>query len=350
MARGLEIDGKRVDDESDCYVIAEIGHNHQGSVELAKKLFDSAKECGADAVKLQKRNNRSLFTKEMFGQTYNSHSAFAPTYGEHREALELGHDEYVELQGYAKELGLTMFSTPFDIQSADFLEELEMPLYKIASGDLKNLPLIKHVASFGKPVIVSTGGGTIDDVLRVYEEVMPINEQFCILQCTAGYPPKWEELNLRVIESFRQDFPEATIGLSSHDNGIAMSVVAYVLGARVIEKHFTLDRTMKGSDHAFSLAPPGMRRMVRDLRRTRLALGSGAKSVYESELAPMHKMGKKLVAARALPEGHVLTEEDIAIKSPGDGLPPYEMGAILGRKALRPIAEDENLLFENLSE
>lgn len=350
MSARVSIDGVDVHDGSHCYVIAEIGHNHQGSVEQAKQMFKAAAECGAHAVKLQKRDNRGLYTREAFNRPYDNESSFGATYGEHREALEFGRDEYVELQSYARELGVAFFSTAFDFASADFLADLDVPAYKIASGDLTNTPLIRYVGEIGKPVIFSTGGGTIDDVRRAYEALLEVNDQIVVLQCTAGYPAAWEELDLRVIATYRELFPQAVTGFSSHDNGIAMPVAAFVLGARVVEKHFTLNRAMKGTDHAFSLEPQGMRKMVRDLERTFLALGDGNKTMYQSETAPILKMGKKIVAARDLPAGHTLRREDLAFKSPGDGLPPYELDRVLGRTLRHPLGEETALTFELLEE
>lgn len=346
MARSLEINGHIIDDASSCYVIAEIGHNHQGKLAMAKELFLRAKECGASAVKLQKRDNRTLFTAEMYHRPYDNENSFGPTYGAHREALEFGMAEYRELQAYARELGLDFFATAFDIPSADFLMELDVPAFKIASGDLTNLPLLTHVARMGKPMIVSTGGGTLDDVRRAYDAVMAINPRLCLMQCTAGYPADWHELNLRVIETFRQVFPDTVVGWSGHDSGIAMATVAYVLGARVIEKHFTLNRALKGTDHAFSLEPVGLRKLVRDLERARVALGDGVKRVYDSEHAPITKMSKKLVAARDLPAGHILTSADIAFKSPGDGLRPHLLEQVLGGILRHPLRADEPLRLD----
>jgi N-acetylneuraminate synthase/sialic acid synthase len=350
MDRTLQIESTLIHDAGDCYVIAEIGHNHQGNLETAKELFRAAKECGVNAVKLQKRDNRSLYTREMYNKPYENENSYGATYGEHREFLEFGMSEYKELQRFAGELGLTFFATAFDFRSADFLAELNSPAFKIASGDLRNIPLLKYVAGFQKPVIVSTGGGTIEDVQRAYDAVMPINPQLAILQCTAGYPCAFEEMNLRVITSFRERFPDVVIGLSSHDSGIAMVVGAYILGARIVEKHFTLNRAMKGTDHAFSLERGGMRRVVRDLKRVRLAMGDGVKATYQSEVAPIVKMGKKLVAAVDLPANHVLTREDIAIKSPSDGLPPYELDRVIGKVTRRPLKEDENIALEDLDD
>ena len=350
MARELTVDTTRIHDGGDCYVIAEIGHNHQGDLEQCKRMFDVAKQCGANAVKLQKRDNRALFTKAMYDSLYNHRNSYAATYGEHREKLEFGRPEYEALIRHAKTIGITFFSTAFDVPSADFLAELDMPAYKIASGDLINIPLLRHVAKIGKPMIISSGGASIDDVVRAYRVIMPINAQLCILQCTSGYPAEFEELNLRVIQTYRERFPDVVVGLSSHDNGIAMAPVAYVMGAGVIEKHFTLNRAAKGTDHAFSLTPEGLHRMVRDLRRVHQALGDGVKRCYESEKGPLFKMQKKLVAARDLPAGHLLTEGDIAIKSPNDGLPAYEFDNIVGMQLTVPLKADDNILYEKLAE
>ncbi len=347
--RKLTIDGKVIQDDGDCYVIAEIGHNHQGKLETAKEMFKAAKECGADAVKLQKRNNRELFTKAGYEKPYDNPNSYGDTYGEHREYLEFGGIEYKELMDYADEIGVTFFSTAFDFSSADFLGKLDMPAFKIASGDLKNIPLLTHIAEFQKPMILSTGGGTMEDVNRAYDAIMPINQQLCILQCTAGYPADFDQLNLSVITTFRERFPNLTIGLSSHDNGIAMAVAAYMLGARVVEKHFTLNHTWKGTDHAFSLEPIGFRKMVRDLERVKVAIGDGVKKTYETEKNPIIKMGKKLVAARDLPAGYTIRREDIALKSPGDGLPPYEMDKVIGRVTRQELNEDDDITYEVLN-
>ncbi len=345
----MVIDGQLICDEAPCWVIAEIGHNHQGDLEKCRQLFREAKAAGASAVKLQKRDNPTLFTRDMYNRPYDHENSFGRTYGEHREFLEFGAAEYAELQRFARELGITFFATAFDIPSADFLARLDMPAYKVASADLRNIPLITHVARLGKPMIISTGGGTLDDVRRAHDAVMPINRQLAILQCTASYPAAFEELDLRVIETYRRLFADAVVGLSAHDSGIAMAVVAYVLGARIIEKHFTLNRAMKGTDHAFSLEPVGLRKTVRDLTRARVALGDGTKRVFPSEIPGITKMAKKLVAARPLRSGQVLDSEDVSIKSPGgDGLAPYELSHVIGRVLRKDLDTDEAIQLDML--
>jgi sialic acid synthase len=349
MSGTFTVDGVPIGDGAGCYVIAEVGHNHQGDVEKAKRLLHDAKECGANAVKLQKRSNRTLYTRAYFDQPYDNEFSFGSTYGEHREALELDADEYRELQRCARELGITFFATAWDFESADLLAELDVPAFKIASGDLLNTPLQRHVAQFGKPIFLSTGGGAMEDVERAVDAITAVNDQLCVLQCTASYPAATEDLNLRVIATLRDRFPELVVGLSDHQSGISMALVAYMLGARVIEKHFTLDHALKGTDHAFSLMPDGLRKLVRDLRRIEPALGDGVKRPLPVEQKPLEKMGKKLVAARALDAGHVLRAEDIAIKSPADGgLPPYELDRLVGLRLRRRLEPDEGIRIEDL--
>jgi sialic acid synthase len=343
------VDGRRIADDEPAYVIAEVGHNHQGDLEKAKALIHAAKECGADAVKFQKRDNRRLFTRAFYESPYDNENSFGATYGEHREALELGKSEWFELSRYAREEGVAFVAAAFDEPSADFLAELGVDAFKFASGDLLNLPFLRYVATFGKPMFLSTGGGTLEDIERAVDAIAPLNDRLCILHCTASYPAEVEDLNLRVIPVLKERFPEFVIGLSDHHNGIAMAPVAFMLGARAFEKHFTLNHAWKGTDHAYSLMPDGMRRFVRDLHRVPVALGDGVKRRLPSEEKPLEKMGKKLVAARDLPVGHTLAHGDLIAKSPADGgLPPYELDDLLGRQLVRALRVDEAVALEDV--
>ena len=345
----LVVDGRKISQDNPAYVIAEIGHNHQGELEKAKALIHAAKECGVNAVKLQKRDNRRLFTREFLESPYDNENSFGATYGEHREALELGKSEWFELRRYAQEEGVAFVAAAFDEPSADLLAELDIDAFKFASGDLLNVPFLRYVAAFGKPLFLSTGGGTIEDIDRAVEAIVSLNRQLCVLHCTASYPADVEDLNLSVITTLKERYPELVIGLSDHHNGIAMAPVAYMLGARAFEKHFTLNHAWKGTDHAYSLMPDGMRRFVRDLHRIPAALGDGVKRRLPSEERPLEKMGKKLVAARDLPAGHILGPADIVAKSPADGgLPPYELDALLGRRLEHALAPDQDLTFEDV--
>jgi sialic acid synthase len=290
LLRELVIDGTRIADDEDCYVIAEVGHNHGGSVEKCKELFEAAKWSGANAVKLQKRDNKTLYTEEMYNSPYNSEHSYGRTYGEHREALEFDFDQYTLLKCYAEAIGLTFFATAFDVPSADFLAALKVPAIKIASGDLTNYPLLEHVRKLDIPIILSTGGADFEAVKDAALRFKPE----AILHCTSGYPASYDELNLMVIPYWaRRSFPHLPVfGWSGHDTGIAMAPVAYALGARIIEKHFTLDRSAKGTDQAMSLEPHGFRAMVENLKLCKRALGDGVKRRYASEVAPLAKQWK----------------------------------------------------------
>jgi N-acetylneuraminate synthase/sialic acid synthase len=333
---------------SRAFVIAEIGHNHQGSIDKAKAMFLAAKDAGADAVKLQKRDSASLFTRALYNQPYDNEHSFGATYGAHREALEFDRDAYLELQRYAAEIDVMFFATAFDFKSVEFLASLEMPAYKIASGDLHNTPLQREVARVGKPVILSTGGGTVADIRRACDAMLPINPQLCLLHCTASYPSEPEHMNLNAISTLLKEFPAQVIGLSDHENGIDAASVAYMLGARVFEKHFTINRAWKGTDHSFSLEPAGLKKLVRNLNRIPVLLGSAAKQPLDCEKSALRKMSKSIVAAADLPEGHVLTAADLALKSPGGGLPPYEYDNLLGRRLAVAVSQDDILTFEKL--
>jgi N-acetylneuraminate synthase/sialic acid synthase len=305
-------------------------------------------ECGVDAVKLQKRDNKSLYTKRFYDSYYNSENAYGATYGEHREALEFGKTEYQACKDLTQELGMVFLVTAFDIPSVDFLRELNVCSIKIASGSLTNLPLISYAADSGANLVVSTGGGSLEDVERAVEAAGSCLS--VLMQCTAIYPAPYETLNLGVIRTLREHFPEIEIGASLHDVGIAMSLAAYLLGATVIEKHFTLNRTWKGTDHAFSLEPQGMKKLVRDLRRAEVAVGDGRKHRLDEEDTALLKMSQACYFRTRLRAGHVMTPEDIAFLSPGGGLNPSAVHEIIGKTLVRDVEEEELISFGDFSQ
>lgn len=324
---------------TDPFVIAEIGSNHMGDLNICKHLFREAKHCGADAVKLQKRDNKTLYTKKFYNKPYDNPNSFGATYGEHREVLEFGEYEYRSLKDYAEELDIIFFSTPFDIPSADFLERLDMPLYKIASADCNNIPLIKHVAEFGKPMVISTGASNTTDINRFFEILRPRpwnenNIELAILHCVASYPNQPEEMNLNVIPELVKKYPKAVIGLSDHYNGIHMATGACMLGAKVFEKHFTLNHSWKGTDHAFSLEPQGLESMIRIIHEYKIALGNSEKKMLPSEKAPIEKMGKSVWPTRKIARDTKITDDMICIKTPAGGMPPYDAETIVGQTLL----------------
>jgi N-acetylneuraminate synthase/sialic acid synthase len=293
--RQFTLDGRVITDTSPCSVIAEIGGNHGGSVETAAQMIRMAAASGADAVKFQCRDNATLYSPELLAQPYENEHSYGKTYGAHRAALELSDAGLSTCAMVARQEHVACFATAFDEVSADRIVKLGMPAIKIASGGLTDLALLKHVASLTVPVILSTGGGTLRDIHAAMTALH--RSEVAILHCTAAYPVRdFAELNLRCIPVLRDEYPEHIIGWSGHDSGIAMSLVAYTLGARIIERHFTLNRANKGTDHAFSLEPAGLTKLCRDLRRAYLALGDGHKRYYASEVAPIAKMRRRPTA------------------------------------------------------
>jgi len=323
------------------FIIAEIGHNHKGSVEIAKKLFLSAKNCGADAVKLQKRDNKNLFIKNFYNQIYDNKNSYGKTYGHHREKLEFGYKEYKELLKYSKKIKIKFICTPFDFNSLNFLEKFDLDGYKIASADLKNPLLQEKIAKSNKPIFLSTGGGTLLDIKKAAKNILKFNKKLSILHCTSSYPCDIENMNLNIITLLKKEFPKLAIGLSDHENGIDAASVAYMLGARVFEKHFTLDRSWKGTDHSFSLEPDGLRKLVRNLHRIPLILGSKVKKLLNIEKKPLYKMSKSIVSAKNLKKGHKIKLDDLAFKSPGDGLSPDNYKFFINKKLSKNLNKDD---------
>lgn len=287
--RELIIGDRPINDESPCYVIAELGCNHGGDVQTAKLLIDAAVKAGASAVKFQKRENRTLYAQALLDRAYENEASYGPTYGAHRQALELSDLDYADVFEYAQWVHhAPLFATAFDEPSAAFLSRFDPPAYKVHSGGLKDRSLLAFLKGLGKPIILSTGGGDIADIDRAHKLLG--DTPHAILHCTASYPLKPEEANLRAILTLRNRYPDTVIGFSSHSPGIAFSLIAYAFGARIIEHHVTLSRASKGTDHAFSLEPKALATLVEDLGKLRLALGDGVKRVYASERSPLAKM------------------------------------------------------------
>ena len=343
----IKLGRKIITRETPCFVIAEIGHNHQGDLDKAIRMITVAAACGADAVKFQKRFNKKLYTKAMYNKPYDNENSFGRTYGEHREALEFGFDEYKELIKAAKKNHVEFMCSAFDFDGVDFLEELGVSSYKVASGDLTSLPLIEYISKKKKPMFISTGASTLKEVKEAYNLVLKNNKQLCLLHCVAAYPSEYQDLNLNVIKTYLDIFSEAVVGYSSHENGIIGPVLAYMLGATVVETHFTLNHASKGTDHKFSLEPQGLQKMIRDLKRVDVALGDGEKRVLSIEKPAKEKMGKSIYYARHIKAKTVITNKDIVIKCPGGYLSPMNYYQIIG-KTLRidvvteqPVQKDD---------
>lgn len=338
----------KISTEGPCYVIAEIGHNHQGNLETALKMIKVAALYGVQAVKFQKRDNKTLYTTAMYNKPYDNENSYGETYGEHREFLEFGRDEYLELMKCAKENEVEFLSTAFDFKSVDFLEDLGVTSYKVASADVTNTPLLEYIAKLGKPMIVSTGAADMEEIRLAYETILKHNDKLCLMHCIAGYPAEYHDLNLNFITTLIKEFPEAIIGYSGHDNGILAPVVAYMLGATVLEKHFTLNRSWKGTDHKFSLEPEGIRKQIRDLRRIDISIGNGKKGIHDYEIEAKKKMGKGIYASRPLSAGTVITWEDISLKTPTNGTPPYMIDKIIGKKLKTDLDNESSISLNDV--
>jgi N-acetylneuraminate synthase len=268
-----------------CYVIAEIGINHNGSLETAKQLIDVAVESGCDAVKFQKRTVDVVYTADELARPREN--PFGPTNGDLKRALEFGHDAYREIDRHCRTKGIAWFASCWDEASVDFIEKFEPPCYKIASASLTDDALLRHHAAMRRPIILSTGMSTIEQIQHAAETLA--TDDLILLHCNSTYPAKLEELNLRALQTFQRMF-EAPVGYSGHEVGLPTTLAAVALGAAVVERHVTLDRAMWGSDQAASLEPAGLKRLVRDIRAIERALGDGIKCVWESERSVMAKL------------------------------------------------------------
>ena len=325
---------------SGVFFIAEAGINHNGSLDKAKELVDLAKRAGADAVKFQKRTISRILTKEGLNKIYNTPNSFGKTYGEHKEHLEFSYEQFTELKNYADEVGIPLTASGWDEESVDFLDSINVPFFKMASADLTNHPLLEHTAKKGRPMILSTGMANLDQVIAAYEVVSVHNKQVGILQCTSSYPTENKDINLNVIRKYQKIFKEAVIGYSGHEKGIAISTAAVALGAKIVERHFTIDRTMKGGDHAASLEEPGLTKLIRDIRVVEEALGSDEKRKLLSEEKCFIKLAKSIVSTRDLKKGEIVTRDMLTTKGPGSGISPTRMGFIIGKTIAKDIEAD----------
>jgi sialic acid synthase SpsE len=265
------------------YIIAEIGNNHNGRIDIAKKLIRISKEIGVDAVKFQVKDIETAFDKKLLDAPYTNENSFGLTYREHKQALEFSESELKEIYNFAEENKIDCFSTPFDTESVEILERLNNPIYKISSFHVTDLNLIKRVCETQKPIIVSTGMSSIDEIDKAIELIRKHTEQFILMQCTSCYPTEDNNVNLNVIPTLRKKY-DCPVGYSGHERGIAICTSAVALGACAIERHFTVDRTMKGPDHAASVEPIGMSDIVSRSKKIFNAVGTTEKTVLDCEL------------------------------------------------------------------
>lgn len=337
---------KFIGEDYPCFFIAEAGINHNGQMSKAKELIDMAKRCGADCVKFQKRTISRILTKEGLEKLYKNDRSFGTTYGEHKRFLEMSFDQFHEMKAYADSVGILFTASGWDEDSVDFLDKLGVPFFKMASADLTNFPLLEHTAKKGKPMIISTGMADMETVCKAYDLVSKYNNDIVILQCTSSYPTLDEDIHLNVIQTYKKRFPNAIIGYSGHEKGVAISLGAVALGAKLVERHFTLDRTMKGGDHAASLEESGLHRLIRDIHIMEKARGGYEKKMQKAEEGCFLKLSKSLVSTCALPKGTVITRDMLTTKGPGRGISPMRMDEIIGMTIKTDVDEDVVLVDE----
>jgi len=348
--RFFEIGERRIGVSAPVFIVAEAGVNHTGAPALARRLVDAAAECGADAVKFQTFTVDALLTREAPKAGYQVETTGAEeSQREMLARLELGADRLAELRDRAAKHGLIFFSAPFDEASADALEALDVALYKVPSGEITNLPLLRHVAAKGRPVILSTGMATLEEVEQAVAAIRAAGDPpLALLHCLSAYPAPVEEVNLRAMDSLASRFG-CPVGFSDHTLGIDVAVAATARGATIIEKHLTLDKTLPGPDHRASLGPAEFNAMVRAIRAVESALGDGVKRPMPSEVDTRRVARKSLVAARVLRAGERVAAGDVASKRPGTGISPAELPRVLGLRLTRDVAVDEVIAWEALA-
>ena len=346
----INIAGREVGRERPCFIIAEAGVNHNGSLSAARQLIDVAVRAGADAVKFQTFKAERLATPDAPKAEYQLRSTgAAESQFEMLQRLELSEEAHQELMAYCQERGILFMSTPFDEGSADFLDELGVAVFKLPSGEITNLPFVEHVARKGKPLIVSTGMAYLNEVERAVRTIeMCANPSFILLHCVSNYPADHRDANLRAMQTMRESFNVA-VGYSDHTLGVEVALAAVALGACVIEKHFTLSRDLPGPDHRASLEPDELAMMVRGIRTVEASLGHGRKEPAASEAEVAAVARRSLVAARDLDAGTELTERMIAVRRPGTGLPAAMLPEIVGRRLRVPLRAGALLTLEMLS-
>jgi len=349
MVKTLEFEGRRIGPGFPAFIIAEAGVNHNGDLNLAHQLIDRAAQAGVDAVKFQTFTAQKLVTalapkaEYQLQNTGSDESQF-----EMLRRLELSPEAHADLWEYCREKGLLFMSTPFDEESVDFLDQLGMKIVKVASGELTNVPLLIRIAKKGRPMIVSTGMASLDEVEAAVRTVKQYNDQIALLHCVSEYPANPADVNLRAMQTMADNF-DTVVGFSDHTLGIVAPLVAVALGASIIEKHFTLDRSLPGPDHRASLEPPELLKMVEGIRIAEAVLGDGRKQPTAAELRTAGVVRKSLVAARDIPAGTILTVDLIAMQRPGNGLPPAMRENLIGRTVRISLKQGTPFTLENLA-
>lgn len=337
----MKIANKLIGKQYPCFIIAEAGINHDGDIEKAKMLIDKAVDSGADAVKFQTHIPEKEMLKNAFTADYVGDSLF-----DLLKRVELSKQDHIDLKSYAEEKGILFLSTPFSREAADLLEEISISAYKVGSGEMTNLPLIEHIARKGKPMIISTGMSTFEEIKETVDFVKKINNDIAVLHCTSSYPSKYEDVNLKVIERLKGEL-KIPIGLSDHSIGIYTALAGVVLGASIIEKHFTISREWPGPDQKASLEPDELKALVEGIRAIEKALG-GIKKINDEEI-PVKKMARESVVSLIdIPRSTIIGPDMVWVKRPGTGIPAKELNKIIGKKTKQDIGANKLILWEDI--
>jgi len=330
-----------------CFIVAEIGNNHQGEFDIAKQMVDEAAKAGVQAVKFQKRDNEALLTREGRAAPYTGCNSFGPTYGEHRNALELSIEQMAELKAYSESLGLVFFASAWDEPSLQQILSLDVELLKISSAELVNVPLVRKYAAAEVPIVMSTGMSSLEDIDVSLSEISNYHDQVVLLHCNSTYPCPEDQIGLPVMDGLRERYG-LPVGYSGHEQGIGPSVGSAALGACIVERHFTLDKSLKGTDHQASLEPDELAQMVTMIREVERAMQVKGKNVFPEELAASKKLRKCIVFSRDLPAGHVLTEADLTTRCPRVGVSPVHWDEVMGSTLNKSVKHEEPVQWESL--
>ena len=343
----VKVGNKYIGEGEPNFIIAEIGNNHNGEIDLARKAVTEAARLGADAVKFQKREVDEVFTKSMQAVPQTNSRALGKTYGEYRRKQELKDEELKEMKILAHSLGMAFFVTPFDLKSAKILADIGMDAWKIASFDLNHRDLLEFVAKQGQPIFFSTGMANDEEVDSAVNTILKYNNQLIINHCVSIYPTPDADLNLGAVVFFKEKYSPLPIGYSGHEIGFIPTIAAVALGACTVERHFTLDKSLPGPDHStVSLDPPELGEMVHQIRRIEKAVADKKKYLHEKEIGIRNKHGKSIVSKTTIPFGTLITKDMLTCKSPGNGLKPTVMDKVIGSVARVDIPGDTVLTEE----
>lgn len=339
----MKIGNSILSKNSPVFIIAEIGLNHQGDIKLAKKLVDLAKAAGADCAKFQKRSLKKVYKKDVL-KNIEKEEQGGQYVLKNIIKCELSDNEIIEISNYCEKVGIMFMCTPWDEDSLNLLASLNVPAYKVGSPDLTNLPLLRKMALLRKPMIISTGMSFVSEIEQVVRFLNDINADFILLHCNSTYPAPYHDINLKFMLKLKA-LSGKLVGYSGHDKGISVSIAAVAMGAKVIEKHITIDRNMEGTDHRASLEPEEFKELVKQIRIVEEALGDEVRGMSRGEYLNRQALSKSLVATKNLKKGHILNYSDIDVKSPGKGTNPLKLDHFIGKKLIqRDIKADEYLL------